>query len=112
MDHTLSFLPAPTAPPTNVDILSINSSEITVQWGEIDCIDHNGDITGYSVLYEKHRNEHTKTLNISGGETMEVIISGLDSATNYSIEVAAVNSAGIGMYSATIYALTIGIILT
>ena len=47
-------------------------------------------------------------MNILGGTTTEATISGLNSATNYSIEVAAVNSAGTGNYSHTIFAITSG----
>ena len=43
-----------------------------------------------------------KTLNVSGGSATEVIISGLINSTTYAIEVAAVNSAGIGEYSTPI----------
>ena len=38
-------------------------------------------------------------MNVSGGATTEGTISGLHSSTAYIIEVAAVNSAGTGMYS-------------
>ena len=75
----------------------------------MDCINRNGDVTGYSVQYGVQGSGHSKILNITGGQTTEVIICDLDSATNYSIEVAAVNSAGTGVYSAAIYAVTIGI---
>ena len=43
----------------------------------------------------------TQTLNVSGGGNTAVIISGLESTTAYSIEVAAVNSAGSGVYSSS-----------
>ena len=46
-------------------------------------------------------------MNVSGGATMETTISGLNSATNYSIEVAAVNSVGTGVYSNLTTALTL-----
>ena len=38
-------------------------------------------------------------MNVSGGETTAATISGLLSTTNYSIEVAAVNTAGTGVYN-------------
>ena len=42
----------------------------------------------------------TQTKSVSGGATTEVTtISGLAAGTNYSIEVAAVNRAGTGVYS-------------
>ena len=48
----------------------------------------------------------TQTVSVSGGATTETTISGLLSSTNYSIEVAAVNSAGTGVYSGPVVALT------
>ena len=47
-------------------------------------------------------------MDVTGGATIETTISGLHSATNYSIEVAAVNSAGIGVYSDPIVSSTEG----
>ena len=40
-----------------------------------------------------------QSVNVSGGTATEAIISGLTCNTTYTIEVAAVNSAGIGNYS-------------
>ena len=47
-------------------------------------------------------------MNISRGATTEATISELDPATNYSIEVAAMNNAGIGDYSVPIVLSTEG----
>ena len=44
----MSFPPVPSAP-TSVATSDVTSSNITVQWGPVDCIHRNGDITGYSV---------------------------------------------------------------
>ena len=74
----------------------------------MDCIHRNGDITGYSVQYGVEGSGSTQTMNVPGGNTTETTISGLNSATTYSIEVAAVNSAGTGDYSNTISAITSG----
>ena len=38
-------------------------------------------------------------MNVSGGGVTQTIISGLELLTLYSVEVAAVNSAGVGLYS-------------
>ena len=80
------------------------SSSITVQWGPVDCIHRNGDITGYSVQYG------SKTVSVSGGSSGRMyVISGLMPSTNYSVQVAAQTSAGTGPYSAAIYQLTAGV---
>ena len=100
----MSFPPAPSAAPTSVSVSEVISSSITVQWGAVDCIHRNGDITGYSVRYG------VQTESVSGGGATQTIISGLTASTQYSIEVAAVNNAGTGVYSNVIMQLTQGII--
>ena len=83
----------------------MTSSNITVQWGPVDCIHRNGDITGYSVLYV------SETVSVSGDSSGGMyVISGLMPSTNYSIQVAAETSTGTGPYSAAIYLLTNGMI--
>ena len=47
-----------------------------------------------------------QSVNVSGGAATEAIISGLTANTTYTIEVAAVNSAGVGSYSLFMTAIT------
>ena len=102
--------PAPSAAPTPMSLGSTTST-ITVQWGEVNCTDRNGDITGYSVRYgvqgtaEGDRTVKNSTGDSSGGM---YTISGLFAATLYTVEVAAVNSVGTGVYSSPITAVTVG----
>ena len=92
----MTIPPAPSAAPTNVDVSEVTSSNITVQWGAVPCIHRNGDITGYSVQYGVEGSESTQTMTVSGAS---VNITGLVESTTYTIEVAAVNNVGIGVYS-------------
>ena len=86
--------PAPSAPPSFVSVSEVTSSSITVQWGPVDCIHRNGDITGYSVQYK------SETVSVSGDSTGGMyVISDLMPSTTYSIQVAAETSAGTGPYS-------------
>ena len=43
--------------------------------------------------------ERTQTVNVSGGDVSEYSISGLMPSTAYSVQVAAMNSAGTGPYT-------------
>ena len=97
----LCIHPAPSAPPTSVHTSEsdVTSSSITVQWGAVDCIHHNGDITGYLVQYGMQGSGSTQTVSILGSATTEAAISGLTPFTSYVANIAAVNSAGIGVYS-------------
>ena len=54
-----------------------NSTAITVQWSEVDCIHRNGDITGYSVRYRVAGSVSAQTVLVLGGSTMETIITSL-----------------------------------
>ena len=65
----------------------------------VDCIHRNGDITGYSVRYGVVGSGSTQTVSVSGGGATNRLISDLMSSTNYTVEVAAENSAGLGVYS-------------
>ena len=87
---------APSAAPTSVNVSAVTSSSITVQWEAVDCIHRNGDITGYSVRYGEEGSGSTQTVNTT---VTEATIHGLMSFTNYSIQVAAENSAGSGDYT-------------
>ena len=105
LSQIISCPPAPSAPPTSVNTSVVTSSSITVQWGAVDCIHRNGDITGYSVQYGvPGRFEGDEiVLMVSGDSSGGMhVISGLRASTTYTIEVAAVNSAGTGEYSDTI----------
>ena len=95
----MSFPPAPSAPSTSVGTSYITSSTIVLQWGPVDCIHRNGDITGYSVRYGVQGSGSTQTMSVTGGDTREATISRLESDSTYAIEVAGENSAGIGVYS-------------
>ena len=97
----------PSAAPTLICIHDVASFNITVHWDSVNCIEQNGDITGYSVRYRIDGIGKIQTLNISENIN-EAIISGLVSATNYSIEVAAVNRVGTGVYSIPVYFITKG----
>ena len=101
----ISCPPVPSAPPTSVNVIDVTFSSITVQWGAVDCIHRNGDITGYSVWYGvPGRFEGDETyLAVHGDSSGGMhVISGLRTSTTYTIEVAAANSAGTGEYSDTI----------
>ena len=79
--------------PTSVSATDTTATTITLQWGPVNRRDQNGNITGYSVRYR------TDNLYISIGE---ITFTDLMPFTYYNIEVAAMNSVGVGVYSDTI----------
>ena len=60
------------------------------------CILRNGDITSYTVQYRELGSENIQTVNVTD---RTITISGLTTSTTYTYQVAAMNSAGIGVYS-------------
>ena len=91
---------APSAAP-NVTKTFATSYFIIIHWEMVPCEHRNGDITGYSVRYgEMGTNQtHTTVLDITGASITEVTISNPTLSTTYSIQVAAVNGAGTGVFS-------------
>ena len=81
--------------------VSFNSStSIKVQWGSVSCRHQNGQITGYSVQYVAVVSSETGSEMVSGDSSGgTTTISGLTRRTMYTVQVASVNSAGIGIYS-------------
>ena len=99
MNEGVSISLAPSAAPTGVRVSGITSSSITLQWGPVVCIHRNGVVTGYSVRYgvlgTAVGDRPVKMVSISA---LETTITGLMSSTLYDVDVAAVNSAGTGVY--------------
>ena len=77
----------------------MDSSIIILHWEPVDCKHENGLITGYRVQYWVVGSRRIHTINVPGRATTKRIIKGLEPGTAYFIQVAAVNSAGTGVYS-------------
>ena len=75
---------------------AITATSISLRWEEVPCLHRNGEITGYTVLVGNGR---ANRLVEVAGDLRETNISGLAPSTEYTIQVAALNSAGIGSYS-------------
>ena len=105
------YCAVPSAAPTSVRVSGVTSSSITVQWEAVDCIHHNGDITGYSLRYGvEGSTEGDRSVEMISGDSgggMYTIV-GLCVATVYTVEVAAVNNVGIGVNSGIIHQLNLG----
>ena len=65
-----------------------------VSWNEVPCIGQNGPITGYLLYYTS--TTFNDTVNITGGDNRQYILTGLIPYTNYTVTVRAYNDAGIG----------------
>ena len=94
-------------PPSHIIVADVTISSITISWGMVECIHRNGDITGYSVQFSEHGNQMSRTQFVPGEATTHTI-SALTPSTSYNIKVAAVNKAGIGVYSTQTTTFTFG----
>ena len=94
MYHSL----APSVGPALLQVLLVTSSSITIRWEPVKCIHRNGQITGYLVKYGNPTTPNTHILSVSENVN-ETNLLGLIPGTNYSIQVAAANTAGVGVYS-------------
>ncbi|XP_065894463.1 complement receptor type 2-like isoform X2 [Dysidea avara] len=91
----LTWTDVPAAAPRNVEVQSLFPASVIVSWKSPPGRHHNGLLTGYIIHYFKDESDETETF----ANTTTHIISGLISATNYTIQVAAVNSNGTGPFS-------------
>ena len=108
MSNTYYVSLAPSSPPSLFRRDTITPNSITVQWGEIACLNRNGIITGYTVRVTKNGRIEGRTQ--VGGDAREATVSRLLPSTTYRVQVAAVNSAGIGLYTGGIFFRTEGIV--
>ena len=98
---------APTGAPDGVSEGPVTANTITVQWGEVPCMDRNGEITGYTVEVTLS-GMIVATENVDDGSARRDTVSGLNPSTEYTVTVAAVNSVGAGPFSDGISITTAG----
>ena len=89
---------APTAAP-KMSWTFATSYSITLTWETVPCEYRNGDIMGYSIKYGVMGSLTKTVMNITGADVTEATIFNLMLSTNYSIQIAAVNNAGTGVFS-------------
>ena len=86
---------APSAGPASLSPVTVTFNSITVQWEEVNCLHHNGEITGYRIMARASGGED-RAVNVNDGNARTATVPGLNSNTLYTISVAAVTSAGTG----------------
>ena len=83
---------------------TVLSTSITVGWNTVECIERNGVIDNYIVRFGPEGGVQSDSTVQSGGIDVAGTYnaSGLTPFTNYSFEVAAVNSVDTGPFTATL----------
>ena len=85
--------------------VEITSTNIAIAWDAVNCTERNSNITGYVVRYTPPSTSGTDSVMVAGtGDTGgTVTIDELTPSTQYSIQVAAVNSDGsVGLAAASL----------
>ncbi len=93
----LDYFTAPTGSPGVPSASTIMSTNITLTWTEIDCLEGNGVITSYIIQYGEGTNRNI-TINTQSNATTH-LITGLKPFTQYTFTVAGVNSVNSGPFS-------------
>ena len=86
-------------------VVRTSSTNITIAWNAVNCTERNSNITGYVVHFTPPSTSGNDSVMVAGtgdaGGT--VTIDGLTPSTQYSIQVAAVNSDGsVGLEAASL----------
>lgn len=76
--------------------MDLNSTSINIIWDEVDCLNQNGIINKYLVLYHIFETEENTTLEAN---QTGITVNRLLPRTNYTVQVAPVNSNGTGPVS-------------
>ena len=86
----------------------MSSTSVLIWWGNISCTELNSDLLSYTVHYNSDGDgDDWNTIDVAGS-TNTYNITGLTPYTNYSIQVAAMNTLGdLGPYSVTIIVQTL-----
>ncbi|XP_062853242.1 contactin-3 [Trichomycterus rosablanca] len=90
--------PPPGQPPQNVE-WSLIGSQLTMQWDPVIALDTESEVTGYVVLYRRHRNNDMFTITTNNTK-VELTLSPND---NYVIQIKCVSEGGLGEGSEPIH---------
>ena len=78
-------------PPRSLRIVSVDVTNITIQWDRVDCQDRNGNINGYRIIYFPISNPIAQTVSGTRHSDRMLHIVGLPPQTNYTFEIQAIN---------------------
>lgn len=102
LNHFYFFaVAAPEQPPISISTGDIRRTSINITWGPVPEGSSLVPITGYMVWYREHLPSPSSAANITIqiNDSMSCLIEGLKEYTEYDIRVAALNRAGVGVYS-------------
>ncbi|KAG7326669.1 hypothetical protein KOW79_010070 [Hemibagrus wyckioides] len=90
--------PPPGQPPQNVEWTLIGS-QLTLQWDPVIALDTEAEVTGYVIMYRRHRNNDLYTIT-TNKTTVELTLSPND---NYVVQIKSLSEGGLGEGSEPIH---------
>ena len=96
IDAICPSFPAPTSGPEMLRAVGTSSTNITIAWDAVNCTERNSNITGYVIRFIPPSTSGNDSVMVAGtGDAGGMVtIDRLTPSTQYSIQVAAVNSDG------------------
>ena len=85
--------------PLSVGIQGVQGVAVTVNWKKPSQGQHEGDIASYLIRYNRMEDPHNVTLVKAPAGARAHHISGLAPYTNYSVQIAANSTVGMGLWS-------------
>ena len=85
---------APSSAPQGLSVQNVMATSVVLTWNEVNCLQRNGDITGYMIRYVRDSQPIADSSSTTTYTVEELI-----PFTEYSFSVAAVNSVGTGPFS-------------
>ena len=81
----------PSGAPQNLNVISVDFTNVTIQWNPVECSQRNGRIDGYRLIYYPTMNGHDRdSVLINGSKTSTFTIVGLQPRVNYTLTLGAV----------------------
>ena len=81
---------APSGAPRNLQTTLVTETNVSIQWDEIECLEQNGPIIGYTVLL------NGSPLSTTLPSAREFTLTGLSPQTTYTVSVFGANAQGNG----------------
>ena len=92
----------PSSGPGNLSVSVVNATSVLISWAPLPCPSlsqqqqQNKQITSYTLTYYGLELDRDKVTRVFSSTTESVLVTGLEEATNYRIELSASTSAGAG----------------
>ena len=96
----------PDRPPTDINVFSLGTDTVQIEWSPVPPEYTNGEVLGYRVLYNDVNDTSRANITVDSQKETRLRIDELRSDTNYSFQILAFTGKGDGTRSANYFAKT------